>query len=118
MTLSGPRSEDKGRNQIRILQQNCWMDETDRSRRTEDLIQGIMLMDPDIVCLQEVVTSDVKMALQTQLGERYHILETNHTSPSFPTLAYMPCGVIIGFAFIVHCICWKLSINSLANLIA
>tara|TARA_B100000686_G_scaffold347350_1_gene435856 strand:+ start:1832 stop:2989 length:1158 start_codon:yes stop_codon:yes gene_type:complete len=113
MTLSGLRSEDKGRNQIRILQQNCWMDETDRSRRTEDLIRGIMLMDTDIVCLQEVVTSDVKMALQTQLGERYHILETNHTSPSFPNLAYVPCGVIISFAFIVHCIGWKLSILTL-----
>eukprot|EP01045_Picozoa_sp_COSAG04_P023160 COSAG04_NODE_2712_length_3696_cov_54.879344_2_plen_416_part_00 len=79
---------------VRILQQNCWTEDTDRGRRTEDLIQGILVLDPAIVCLQEVVTRDVKGALWKKLTERYHILSTDYTVPSFPPLAYLPCVLV------------------------
>ena len=81
----------KNMNHIRILQQNCWVENTDRVRRTNDLIRGILALDPDITCLQEVVTQEVKEELWKNLTDRYHILSTDYTVPNFPPLAYLPC---------------------------
>ncbi len=86
---------------IRILQQNCWVENTDRVRRTNDLIRGILNLDPAIVCLQEVVTRDVKNELWKNLTDRYHILSTEYTEPNFPPLAYLPCVLVTVIAMTV-----------------
>ena len=100
----------KETNHIRILQQNCWVENTDRVRRTNDLIRGILTLDPAIVCLQEVVTRDVKDELWKNLTDRYHILSTDYTVPNFPPLAYLP-GVLVTVISVSLLLWWGVNIG-------
>lgn len=84
----------KSRGIMRILQQNCWVDKKDKNKRTEELVRGILEMDPEIACLQEVVTGDVRQSLWENLSKRYHILHTQYGDPELPPLAYFPCGLL------------------------
>eukprot|EP00164_Ancoracysta_twista_P002283 GFYU01003024.1.p1 GENE.GFYU01003024.1~~GFYU01003024.1.p1 ORF type:complete len:400 (+),score=65.98 GFYU01003024.1:80-1279(+) len=87
---------------VTILTLNVWTEHTDLEKRMADTVVGIGELDPDIVFLQETVTERMRNALEDSLGQRYHIVCTNHFTPSFPLLAYIPCALVCTFTVLAY----------------
>ena len=94
-TIDTAIQADLVQNTIRVLTLNTWYPQHLLQQRLDDLVRGILLLDPDVICLQELAIGKARQHLSQHLESRYHITVSNQSATPYPRLAYAPMTVAV-----------------------